>query len=89
MSTSQTPPTDRLDELLAESMVRTLAQEELRELEELAGAETEMMVADAEQAAVAMTVALAEEDPEPLPADLQAKLLQQANAHFAAEAASS
>ena len=86
MSNSSTPHADRLDELLAESMVRTLAAEELRELEALAGAETDVMIAAAEQAAVATVVAFAEEDPVPMPSDLQAKLLQQAQAHLAEEA---
>lgn len=86
MNLSSTPPTDRLDELLAESMVRALAAEELRELEELAGAETDALVAAAEQAAVATVIVFAEEDPAPMPSDLQAKLLQQAQAHFAEEA---
>jgi len=83
MNSSSTPPTDRLDELLAESMVRALAAEETRELESLAGAETETLVASAEQAAVATLVAFADEDPASMPADLQSKLLQQAQTHFA------
>ena len=83
MNSSSTSPTDRLDALLAVSMVRELTREELVELDSLAGAETDAMIASAEQAAMSATVAFAEEDPVPMPSDLSAKLQEQAEAHFA------
>jgi hypothetical protein len=84
MNASSRPPTDRLDELLAESMVRALLPEELRELEELGGEETKSMLNHAEQAAVASLIAFAEDDSEAgeLPDGLQAKLQEQAAHHF-------
>lgn len=88
MSSSSTSPTDRLDVLLADSMVRVLTPEELVELDTLAGAEADAMVTAAEQAAVSAVVALAEENPEPIPTDLSSKLLAQANAHFASTSSS-
>lgn len=85
MNASSLPPTDRLDELLAESMVRALLPEELRELEDLGGDETKSMLDHAEQAAVASLIALAEDDANAaeLPEGLQAKLKEQAADHFA------
>ncbi len=85
MNTSSSQPSERRDQLLADSMVRTLLPEELRELEELAGAETDTLMKSAEQAAVSAAIAFAEMDSEvnPVPESLQARLYQQAATHFA------
>ena len=85
MNTSSPQPTNRLDELLDESMVRALLPEEIRELEELAGTETNALMAHAEQAAVSASIAFAENDASvsAMPAGLQMKLQEQAAAHFA------
>lgn len=84
MNTPSPQPTNRLDELLAESMVRALLPEENRELEGLAGTEAVSFIAHAERAAACASVAFAERDADmdPMPTGLQKKLLEQATAHF-------
>lgn len=91
MNTSSSQPTNRLDELLAESMVRALLPDEIRELEELAGAETDSLIASAEQAAASASIAFAERDADvdPMPASLHMKLQEQAAAHFAGSSSAS
>lgn len=83
MSTSSPEPLDRLDELLADAMVRELSAEESAELEQLAAHETGALVAEAEQAAVATQLAFAEEDQEQAPAALRSQLKSQAQEYFA------
>lgn len=82
MSTSSPEPLDRLDELLADAMVRELSAEETAELEQLAAQETDALVAEAEQAAVATQLAFAEEDQEQAPAALRSQLKSQAQEYF-------
>lgn len=82
MSTSSPEPLDRLDELLADAMVRELSAEETAELETLAAHETDALVASAEQAAVATQLAFAAEDSVEAPAALRAQLRAQAQEYF-------
>ena len=85
MNPSSSQPTNRLDELLSESMLRTLLPDEIRELEELAGTETDALLAHAEQAAASASIAFADHDTEveSIPSNLQMKLQEQAADHFA------
>jgi len=85
MNPSSSQPTNRLDELLSESMLRTLLPDEIRELEELAGTETDALLAHAEQAAASAASAFVNHDTEveSMPANLQMKLQKQAAYHFA------
>ena len=85
MNPSSSQPTNRLDELLSESMLRALLPDEIRELEELAGTETDALIAHAEQAAASASIAFVNHDTEveSMPANLQMKLQEQAADHFA------
>jgi len=85
MNASSLPPNHRREELLAESMVRELQPQELRELKEIAGDRTKSLLDQAEQAAVATQIAFAENDSDvdPIPTALKAKLQEQAAIHFA------
>jgi hypothetical protein len=91
MNPSSSQPTNRLNELLAESMLRALLPDEIRELEELAGTEANSCIAHAEQAAAGASIIFAEQDTdvEPMPASLQAKLQEQAADHFAGRSSTS
>ena len=62
MNPSSSQPTNRLNELLAESMLRALLPDEIRELEELAGTEADSYIAHAEQAAAGASIIFAEQD---------------------------
>ena len=58
MNTSSEDSLDRLDVLLAESMIRPLDAEEVAEFEQLAGMDGSALLAEAEQAAVTRSSAM-------------------------------
>lgn len=79
MKPSSEEPLDRLDVLLAESMIRPLDADEIAELDELAGADGDLLLSEAEQAAITLQLGYANEgDVEAMPQGLRDKLRQEA-----------
>jgi len=79
MNTSSEDSLDRLDVLLAESMIRPLDAEEVAEFEQLAGMDGSALLAEAEQAAVTLQLGYAEVDEvESMPEGLMESLKAQA-----------
>lgn len=79
MNTSSEDPLDRLDVLLAESMIRPLDADEVAELEKLAGADADALLAEAEQAAVTLQMGYAEDgEVEAMPEGLMERLKETA-----------